>query len=92
MRRSLPSNDKPSWNRWRWAVIGAAVLAGAGLAVWGSSRLMPRSGTERAQPAPEERGTGRAGVELRDVTDAAGITFVHTCGGSGKMYLEPFAL
>ncbi|NLX57000.1 MAG: CRTAC1 family protein [Planctomycetaceae bacterium] len=79
MRRSLPSNDKLSWNRGRWAVIGAAVLAGAGLAVWGGSRLVPRSGTERA--------ARRAGVELQDVTDVAGITFVHTYGGSGKMYL-----
>ena len=91
MRRSPTGSDRPSMGRGRWAIIGLGVVAIAGLVLGGVQLLLRPANTDVAPstsaPPVRETNASTTGIDLRDMTQAAGITFVHTHGGSGKMYI-----
>ncbi|MHB8974965.1 MAG: CRTAC1 family protein [Pirellulaceae bacterium] len=85
-----PRAGRSSLGRWRWAITGLGIVALAGLALSGSKLLqrLRQPHTEVAQPSSSSAETAHnTGIDLQDMTEAAGITFVHTHGGSGKMYI-----
>ncbi len=100
MRRSPDRSDKLSAGRGRWVAVVLAIVTLSGGLLWAAVHLLHRPGEggpgegspgeSSHAPADKPRDTATAGglrFDLQDVTDAAGITFVHTHGGSGKMYI-----
>ncbi|MHB0958086.1 MAG: CRTAC1 family protein [Pirellulaceae bacterium] len=92
MRRSTAQTDSRSAGRRRWAITWLGVIVVAGFALGGAALLLTRPPSANVAPTssalpgpPQQVHTGQ--INLLDMTDAAGITFVHTHGGSGKMYI-----
>jgi hypothetical protein len=89
-----PANESeaPRQRRGRSVALLLVVLAITGIALAGGVYLLRKpptdlDGTSRNNPAAAATGKEGAQVSLRDATDEAGIKFVHTHGGSGRMYI-----
>ena len=68
----------------------AVLLVFAGFALTAGAFLLRRLPNDQTPQPKEQSGvasTGAVSIDLQDVTDEAGITFVHTHGGAGQMYI-----
>ncbi len=94
MRRLRKGRSKAASGRALWAVIVLTCMVLAGGAVLIAALWRSADGDRPAPVSPQgvassSDATEPAGTEwnLQDETDSAGITFVHTYGGSGKLYI-----
>ncbi|MGC1275839.1 MAG: CRTAC1 family protein [Planctomycetaceae bacterium] len=81
--------DQPSHRRIVWTVVGAVAIVSVagGLAAWWWNRPQPQSGLQTDSPNRQVVDSELPHVPFRDVTDEAGLKFIHENGAAGEKLL-----